>query len=168
MYWLNSTFTDTDAILSRRDALLRTLGAMLWALVAAWVVIVALWIAGVHVPAWLGLLAAAAAGALAWRHLDARVLPDGVTRLAGRRLFGLVLSIAFGGVGAWAMYELVLHGAWMELTPFAALMAAPIGGATVYAWCRWVARVGLFGKGRSDRTSPAGAVVGLVVDLADD
>jgi hypothetical protein len=96
------------------------------------------------------------------------VLPDGVTRLAGRRLFGLVVSIALGAVGAWAMYELTLHGSLMQLTPFAALMAAPIGGVSVYAWCRWVARVGLFGKERGDTTSPAGAVVGLVIDLADD
>lgn len=168
MYWLSSTFTDTDAILSRRDALLRTIGWVLWSLVAAWVAIVALWIAGVRVPAWLGLLGGVAAGTLAWRHLDARVLPDGVTRLAGRRLFGVVASIALGGAGAWAAYELVLHGSLMGLTPFAALMAAPFGGVTVHAWCRWVARVGLFGKERGDEASPAGAVVGLVIDLADD
>lgn len=142
MYWLSSTFTDTDSILSRRDALLRASGVVLWALVVAWTVLVALWIAGVRAPAWLPLPVAIVAGALAWRRLSARILPDGATLLAGRRLLGIVVSLALGGLGAGLMHELVLQGSLIGLSPWAPLLAAQLGGIGCYLACRSVLRRG--------------------------
>ena len=142
MYWLSSTFTDTDSILSRRDALLRTFGVMLWALVAAWAVVIATWIAGVRAPAWLALPVAVVAGMLAWRHFSARILPDGVTQLAGRRLQIVVFSMALAGLAAALVYELVLHGSLIGLSPFAPLMAATIAGVGAYLACSGLLRRG--------------------------
>ena len=140
MFYLTSTFTDPDSMMSRHDALLRTLGAAMRAAVAAWVVLVVLRMAGVGAPLWLLPLTALAATVLAWRRMSARILPDGVTMLTGRALVGIVVALAFGSLGAWAAYELVLLGSLVQLSPQLPWLAAPLGGLSVYGGCRRVAR----------------------------
>jgi hypothetical protein len=171
MSFLSFTSTRTDSILSRRDALLRTLGVALRASFIAWVALVCLRIAGVWIPALLLPLAALgvlAAAALAWRHLSARILPDGVTSLTDRALLGIVVALAACSVAGLVAYELTLHGSLMTLSPYVPILAAQLGGLSVYSWCMQVARRRRLGPIDGDDAafvvSVAGEVIGAAID----
>lgn len=170
MSFLSFPSTHSDSILSRRDAVLRTLGVALRASFVAWVALVSLRIAGVGLPALLLPLAAlgiVGATALAWRHLSARVLPDGVTRLTNRALLGIGVALAGCSVVGLVAYELTLHGSWMALSPDLPLLAAPLGALSVHGWFVRVVRIGPFGRSDARDTTPAGAAVGALGDLVD-
>ena len=162
MFYLSSTFTDADSMMSRRDALLRTVGVALRALVAAWVVMVVLRIAGLEPPLVVLPLTALAAFVLAWRRMSARILPDGVTMLTGRALAGLALALALALLGAWAAYELTLHGSLMAWSPHLPSLAPPLAGLSVYGWCRRVARLRRFAS-----YGAGGFVASVLSDLVE-
>ncbi len=134
------------------------MGIALHVTLAARVAMVVLRMVGVRIPLSVLPLVTLAAAVLAWRRLSARVLPDAVTMLAGRRLFGVVLAFALGLLGGGVAGELTLHGAMMAWSPEMPALLAPLCGYVVYAWCRRLAR----------RWQDAGAgrmVVGIVGDM---
>jgi hypothetical protein len=171
MSFLSFTSTASDSILSRRDAVLRTLGVALRASFVAWMVLVCLRIAGVWIPALLLPLAALgvlAATALAWRHLSARILPDGVTSLTGRALLGIVAALAACSVAGLVAYELTLHGSLMALSAYMPVLAAQLGGLSVYGWCSQVARQRRFRPVDDDAGAFVASVVGEAIGAAID
>jgi hypothetical protein len=171
MFYLNSTFTDTDSILSRRDALLRTLGVALRASFVASIGVVGLLMAGVSTPMVLlplAALVASGAAALAWRRLSARILPDGITMLTGRALLRIAVALAGCAVAGLVAYELTLHGSLMTLSPRMPLLAAQLGGLSVYAWCMRIARQPRIRTPDRDTADFVASVVGDVLGAVID
>jgi hypothetical protein len=169
MFYLSSTFTDPDSVLSRRDALLRLFGVAVRALFVAWVAIVVLRMAGVWAPATLLPLAALAvlvAMAVAWRRMSARILPDGVTMLTGRALLGIALALALGAAAAALAYELASHGSLKALSPWLPTLAAQLGGLSAYGWCLRIVRERRVDPSADFVASVVGDVIGAAVDPA--